>query len=181
MLRPADATETVECWRVAIQHRTGPVILALTRQKLPVIDRDSFASARGVARGAYVLADPAGARPQAILIATGSEVSVALQAWERLAAEGIATRVVSMPSWELFEAQPRAYREEVLPPTIRRRLAIEAGTKLGWLRYVTEDGDTLTIDRFGASAPGDVVLREFGFTAANVVDRVKRLLEGSAA
>ncbi len=181
VLRPADANETVEAWRAAITHRSGPVALALSRQKLPVIDRARFAPAAGALRGAYVLADPPEHPPRAILIATGSEVALALEAWERLAAEGIPTRVVSMPSWELFEAQPPAYRESVLPPPLRQRLAIEAGCQLGWLRYVTEEGDTLTLDRFGASAPGEVLFRELGFTVEEVVRRVKRLLERGRA
>lgn len=178
VLRPADATETVEAWRVALGHRTGPVVLVLTRQKVPVIDRARFAPSSGVARGAYVLADPPAEPPRAILIATGSEVAVALEAWERLAREGLPTRVVSMPSWELFERQPRAYRDAVLPPSLRARVAVEAGSPMGWGRYVTDEGDTLTLDRFGASAPGSVLRRELGFTAETVVDKVKRLLEG---
>jgi len=175
LLRPSDATETVEAWRAALQHRDGPVGLVLTRQKLPVIDRDTFASADGLAKGAYVLTKNTPS-PRAIVIATGSEVSVALAAHEALAREGISCRVVSMPSWELFEAQPREYRNAVLPPDVRARVSIEAGSPLGWERYVGIDGAVIGVDRFGASAPGPVVMREYGFTVEHVVAAVKRLL-----
>ncbi|HXE58004.1 MAG TPA: transketolase [Gemmatimonadales bacterium] len=177
VLRPADATETVEAWRVALERTDGPTLLALTRQRVPVIDRTKYAPAAGVRRGAYVLYEPPGAgAPSAILVATGSEVQLALAAAERLAAEGIRTRVVSMPSWELFERQPRAYRDEVLPPAVRARVSIEAGATLGWRRYVTDDGEAIGIDRFGASAPGDRLFTEFGFTADRAVEAVKRVL-----
>ncbi len=176
VIRPADATETVEAWRAALERREGPVLLALTRQKRPVLDRKRLSPATGVRRGAYVLADPPDGEPEAILIATGSEVQVALEGWERLLDQGIGTRVVSMPSWELFEAQPQEYRDSVLPPVLRARVAIEAGSPLGWLRYVTEDGETITIDHFGASAPGSDLFREFGFTSDAVVEAVHRVI-----
>ncbi len=175
VLRPADANEAVEAWRVAMERRDGPVVLALTRQKVPVLDRARFAPASGLRQGAYVLYEPAGG-PQAILIATGSEVHLAVAAVERLQQEGIRARVVSMPSWELFEAQPREYRDAVLPPAVRARVGIEAGATMGWLRYVTEGGEMLGIDHFGASAPGDVLFREFGFTPELVVQATKRVL-----
>ncbi len=178
VVRPADATETVEAWKVALERRDGPTVLALTRQKLPVIDRSRFAGANGLRRGGYVLFDPAaGGVPEAILIATGSEVAVALEAAERLQGEGIRARVVSLPCWELFESQSDEYRNEVLPPTVWARVSIEAGSPLGWLRYVTESGETIGIDHFGASAPGERLFQEFGFTAQHAVDAVKRVLQ----
>ncbi len=175
VLRPADATETIEAWRFAMEHRSGPVVLALTRQKLPVLDRAKYGAADGVRRGGYVLLEPPGG-PQAILIATGSEVHVALAAVERLAGEGIRARVVSLPSWELFEAQPAAYRESVLPSAIRARVGIEAGAPFGWHRYVTDAGTMLAMNGFGASAPADRLFREFGFTAERAADAVRQLL-----
>jgi transketolase len=176
ILRPSDATETAEAWRVALTHTGGPVGLVLTRQKVPVIDRTRFAPAAGLAQGAYVLADTIGSTPDVILIATGSEVSLALEAHERLAEEGIRCRVVSMPSWELFDAQPSTYRDSILPPTVRARVSIEAASPFGWERYVGPEGAIIGVTRFGASAPGPVVMREYGFTPEHVVDRVKAVL-----
>jgi transketolase len=176
LIRPADANETAVAWRVAIERRDGPVALVLTRQGLPIIDRTKFAPADGLARGAYVLADAAGKDPEVLLIASGSELSVALQAYEKLAAEGIAARVVSMPSWDLFEMQPQAYREDVLPPNITARVAIEAAAPLGWDRYVGPKGAVIGMTRFGASAPYKVLAEKFGFSSANVVQRAKSLL-----
>jgi len=177
MLRPADAAETVEAWRAALRHKQGPVGLVLTRQKLPVLDRQTLAPASGVARGAYVLAEAGGTVPDVILIATGSEVSVALEAHQRLVRDGIRSRIVSMPSWELFEAQPKAYRDTVLPPSVRARVGVEAATPFGWERYVGPEGAIIGVNRFGASAPGPVVMREFGFTPEHVVETAKALLE----
>jgi transketolase len=177
ILRPSDATETVEAWRVALQHRDGPVGLVLTRQKLPVLDRKALASASGLAQGAYVLIEASGVPPEVILIATGSEVSIALEAHVRLAAEGIRTRVVSMPCWELFELQPPSYRDSVLPPDVRARVSIEAAAPFGWERYVGLDGAILGVTDFGVSAPGPVVMREFGFTPERVVEAAKRVLK----
>jgi transketolase len=176
VIRPADAAETVVAWRVALERRHGPTALVLTRQKLPVLDRGVYAPADGAARGAYVLADAAGGPPDLILIATGSEVALAVAAHAALVAEGVRARVVSMPSWELFQAEPAAYRAAVLPPSSRRRLAIEAGAAFGWGRWVGDEGATVTLDRFGASAPGDVVMRELGFTADHVLARARALL-----
>jgi transketolase len=176
VLRPSDATETVEAWRVALQHRNGPVALVLTRQKLPVLDRTALASASGLAQGAYVLADTDESTPEVILIATGSEVSLALEAHARLVAGGIRSRVVSMPSWELFERQPQSYRETILPPGVRARISIEAAAPFGWERYVGLEGAIVGVADFGASAPGPVVLREFGFTPEHVVETAKRVL-----
>jgi transketolase len=176
VVRPADPAEVSEAWRIAIQRRHAPTALALTRQKVPVIDRTRFAGAEGARRGGYVLAEADPASPQLILIATGSEVSLALDAREKLQSDGIATRVVSLPCWELFEEQPQAYRDEVVPPAVTARLGIEAGVRQGWDRYVGSGGDVVCLDRFGASAPGDVVMRELGFNVDNVVNRAKALL-----
>jgi transketolase len=178
VIRPADANETAVAWQVAIERRDGPVALALTRQGVPVIDRSKYASAEGLARGGYVLADAPGKAPEVVLIASGSEVSVALEAYEKLTAEGIAARLVSLPSWDLFEKQPQDYKDEVLPPTVTARLAIEAAVPLGWERYVGLKGAVIGMTRFGASAPYKVLAEKFGFTAANVVQRAKELLGG---
>lgn len=176
VIRPADANETVAAWRYALAHARGPVALVLSRQNLPVLPGTAERAADGVRRGAYVLADAESGPPDAILIATGSEVSLALEAKERLAAEGVAVRVVSMPSWELFEAQPEEYRRAVLPPEVTARVAVEAAHPMGWERYVGPQGAVIGIDRFGASAPGARVMQAFGFTADNVVATVKRVL-----
>jgi transketolase len=176
VFRPADGPETVEAWRAAIQRTDGPTALALTRQDLPPIDRGEHADTRGLHRGAYVLADASSGPPELILIATGSEVWVALEARERLQASGIATRVVSMPCWELFAEQDQGYRDEVLPPAVRARLAVEAAATFGWERWVGDDGEVVGIDHFGASAPGTTVLEQFGFTPDNVTDRALALL-----
>ncbi|MFQ5427844.1 MAG: transketolase [Thermodesulfobacteriota bacterium] len=177
VLRPADAAETVAAWRVALEQKKGPVALILTRQGLPVIDREICASAAGVERGAYVLKDPAEGHPSMILIATGSEVCLVLTAAEKLAERGISTRVVSMPSWELFEEQDEAYRHDVLPPSIKARLAVEAGVSQGWHSYVGTEGEVIGINRFGASAPFKEVFEQFGLTVSNVVARALALLE----
>jgi transketolase len=176
VLRPADATETVESWRVALEHHEGPVALLLTRQKLPVLDRSALPSAEGVGRGAYVLVDSEGT-PDVILIASGSEVEVALDARQRLAEQNVKARVVSMPSWELFEQQPPEYRDEVLPPEVSARLAIEMAAPMGWERYVGLQGDVVGINRFGASAPYQVLLEQFGFTGENVALRALAVLD----
>jgi transketolase len=179
VLRPSDATETVEAWRVALSHRDGPVGLVLTRQKVPVLDRAALAPASGLAKGAYVLAEH-GASPDVLVIATGSEVSLALAAHEVLSRDGVASRVVSMPSWELFEAQPRSYRDAVLPPHVRARVSVEAASPFGWERYVGRDGVIIGVDRFGASAPGPLLMREYGFTAEHIVAAAKQLLASRA-
>jgi transketolase len=176
IIRPGDANEAVEAWRAAMEHREGPVGLVLSRQKMPVLDRTKFGAARGLARGAYVLAEASGGAPRLILIASGSELGLAVEAREKLEAQGVATRVVSMPCWEFFEKQPPAYRESVLPAAVRVRLAIEAGATLGWWRFVGDKGGVIGIDRFGASAPGETVMRELGFSVENVVARSKALL-----
>ena len=175
-IRPCDANETVEAWRVALQHKGGPVALALSRQALPILDRTKYAPASGLARGAYVLADPEGT-VELILMASGSEVWPTLQAAERLWQEGIGARVVSVPSWELFDRQDDTYRRQVFPTEVKARMAVEAGVAQGWHRYLGEHGVTMTIDdRFGASAPAKVVMEQYGFTAENIARRAKALL-----
>ena len=177
LIRPADANETAVAWKVALATTGKPVLFALSRQKLPTLDRSRCASADGLCQGAYVLRDAKdGQKPALILIATGSEVSLIVQAAEQLESRGVAVRCVSMPSWELFEAQSQAYRDEVLPPDVTARLAVELGVAQGWQRYTGAQGDMLGIDRFGASAPAEVLLREYGFTVDNVVQRAKALL-----
>ncbi len=171
VIRPCDANETAVAWRVALETRDRPVALILTRQNVPTLDRTRFAAADGLRRGAYVLAEAPRGKPDLILIATGSEVGLVIAAAQELLAQGIQARVVSMPSWELFDAQPGEYRDAVLPPSIGARLAVEAGASQGWHRYTGDHGDVLGADRFGASAPGDVVLREYGFTVDNVCKR----------
>jgi transketolase len=179
VVRPADAGETVEAWRYALARSDGPTALVLTRQDLPVIDRSVCASAEGLQRGAYVLRDT-GKSPRAILIATGSEVAVALEAARQLAEERVAVRVVSMPCWEAFAAQSDAYRESVLPSHIAARVSIEAGVTLGWQRWLGAQGRAIGIDRFGASAPGEQVMARLGITPAAVVAQVRQLLASLA-
>ena len=181
VIRPADAHEVREAWRIAIHRRNRPTALALTRQKVPLIDRKLYASAEGAQRGAYILAEAEGANgakvdPALILIATGSEVSLTLEARASLQKDGVPTRVVSMPCIELFEEQTEEYRNEVLPPTVTARLAVEAGVRQSWDRYVGLQGDVLCLNRFGGSAPGDVAMRELGFTVENVIKRARALL-----
>ena len=180
VIRPGDANETAVAWRVALEMREAPVTLVLTRQAVPTLDRSRFAAADGLRRGAYVL-DDGGADPALILIASGSEVHLIVDAAQHLRATGLAVRCVSMPSWELFDAQPREYRDSVLPPAIRARVAVEAGTTQGWSRYVGDSGDVIGIDHFGASAPGDVNLREFGFTVEEVCRRAQAVLSSATA
>lgn len=175
VIRPADANETAVAWRVAME-RNGQVALILTRQGLPVLDQSRYASASQLAKGAYILSDVEG-EPDLLLIATGSEVPLALQAQEKLMADkGVRARVISMPCWELFAEQPVEYRNQILPPGIRARLSIEAGASLGWSRWVGDGGDSIAVDRFGASAPGSEVLKHYGFNVENVVNRSLALL-----
>jgi transketolase len=198
VIRPADSAEVGEAWRIAILRRHAPTALALTRQKVSLIDRSRYGSAEGLRRGGYILAeaetsnganDLAGnpvrngsgsdrvSPPQLIIIATGSEVSLAMEARETLQKEGIATRVVSMPCLELFEEQPEDYRNQVLPASVTERLAIEAGVRQCWDRYVGLEGDVICLDRFGGSAPGDVAMRELGFNVENVLKHARALLK----
>mgnify|MGYP005832919765 FL=1 len=176
VIRPADANEVREAWIAAIRNRYQPTAFALTRQAVPVLDRNTFAPASGLQRGAYVLADLGGAKPQIILMASGSEVALIVDAGYTLAAEGYNVRLVSFPSWELFEQQDQSYRDEVLPPSIKRRLAVEAGVAQGWHRYVGDQGRIISIERFGASAPYKKIYEEFGLTAANLLKEARNLL-----
>jgi transketolase len=177
VIRPCDANETTVAWRFAIQTRDRPVALILTRQDVPTLDRTQFAAAEGLRRGAYVLADAPNGKPDIIVIATGSEVSLIVEACQKLTENNINVRIVSMPSWELFDAQPRSYRDSVLPPSARARLAVEAGTTQGWCKYAGDQGDVIGVDRFGSSAPGKVMMREYGFTVDHVYDRALKVME----
>ncbi|TMA80902.1 MAG: transketolase [Deltaproteobacteria bacterium] len=177
VVRPADANETVEAWRWALTQRTRPVALVLSRQKLPVFERGGgFGQARELMRGAYVLADAPGGTPDVILIATGSEVALAVTARDELARSGVGARVVSMPCWEAFLEQDDAYRDDVLPPAVAARVSVEAGVTFGWERWIGAHGIAIGVDRYGASAPGEIVLREYGFTAAHVADAARESL-----
>jgi transketolase len=178
VIRPADANETAVAWRVALEMRDRPVLLVLTRQKVPTLDRSRYAAAEGLRHGAYVLSDAPNGKPELILIASGSEVSLIVAAAERLRQQGAAVRCVSMPSWELFEALPQAERDVVLPPSVSARLAVELGVAQGWERYTGARGDMLGVERFGASGPAVAVLREYGFTVENVCTRARVLLGG---
>jgi transketolase len=182
VIRPADPAEVSEAWRIAVSRRHSPTALILTRQKVPTLDRKVYAPASGVRRGAYTLADAtdaagASVAPQLVIIATGSEVSLALAARDELQKAGTPVRVVSMPCWELFEEQDESYRNEVLPPSVTARLSVEAGARMGWDRYVGSQGDCIALNRFGASAPGDVALKELGYNVENVTARAKALLK----
>jgi transketolase len=175
-IRPADANETAQAWRYAIQN-DGPTALILTRQKLPTIDRETYTEAEGLLKGAYVLADMGEGDPELILMASGSEVNLVLNAAGQLAAEGVNVRVVSFPSWEIFAAQPQSYQDEVLPPSVKKRLSVETGVPFGWSRWVGDNGKIIGIDKFGASAPGDVMMAEYGFTVSHVVEEALALLK----
>lgn len=176
VIRPADANEVREAWVVAIERRGGPTALILTRQDVPTLDRQVYAPASGLRRGAYVLADLGDGQPQLILMASGSEVSLIVQAGERLAAEGVNVRLVSFPSWELFKAQDKEYQESVLLPRVKARLAVEAGVSLGWERWVGDYGTIISVDKFGASAPYKVLLEKYGITVDHVIARARALL-----
>jgi transketolase len=177
-VRPGDANEAAEAWKLAMRRTGGPTTIVLSRQKMPTFDRDKagMGKASGVQQGAYVLSEAPGGAPQAIILATGSEVAVAMDAQAKLAADGVRARVVSMPCWEAFAAQPQAYRDGVLPPSVRARVSIEAGATFGWHRWVGDGGACIGIDRFGASAPAGVIQKEFGLTADDVVKTVKKVL-----
>jgi transketolase len=176
ILRPGDSNEVVEAYKVILQHKHGPSTLVLTRQAVPTLDRTKYASASGVAKGAYVLADAAGGKPDVILMASGSELSLCVDAYEKLKAEGIKARVVSMPSWELFEQQDAAYRASVLPPEVAARVAVEMAATFGWERFTGLKGKILGMGRFGASAPLKDLLKKFGFSADNVVVAAREVL-----
>lgn len=177
VIRPGDANETAVAWEASIQSRHKPVALILTRQNVPTLDRSKYASAEGLKKGAYVLADPHEGKPQIILIATGSEVHLIVGAQQKLAEKNIAARIVSMPSWELFEMQTRQYKDSVFPPALKKRLAVEAGVAQGWEKYTGDSGLIIAIDRFGASAPGDIVMKEYGFSVDNVVNKAVELVK----
>ncbi len=173
VIRPCDANEVVEAWKVIMKQRHTPVALILTRQALPTLDRGKHAAASGLARGAYILADAPNGNPDVLLLATGSEVALCVQAYEQLAREGIKARVVSMPCWRLFEDQDQTYRDSVLPPTVKARVSVEEGSSFGWERYVGENGESLGMHFFGASAPLKFLLKKFGFTPEHVVEAAK--------
>jgi len=175
-LRPSDANEVVEAYRYIMQLRHQPVVLALSRQAFPTLDREKYASASGLAKGAYVLADAPGGDPEVILIASGSEVSLAVDAHEELIAEGIRSRVVSMPSWEIFEHQSKEYRDSVLPPKVTARISVEQASTFGWERYVGSSGRMIGMQTFGASAPLKELQRKFSFEPGRVVEVAKELL-----
>lgn len=176
VIRPADANETVEAWKYAINYRGGPVALILTRQKLPILDQNKYGSAKGLQRGAYVVKDSK-QKPDLILIATGSEVSLSLNAAEQLEAEGKNVRVISFPSWEIFEQQSDKYKNQIFPAEIKARVSVEMGVAMGWQKYVGDSGETLSIEKFGASAPDSVLYEKYGFTVESVVATAKRVLD----
>src|SRR5271165_5552030 len=173
VIRPADANEVTEAWRTILQLHHEPAVLVLTRQAVPTIDRTKYAPASGLARGAYVLADASGGDPEVILIGTGSEVALCLQAYEQLIKEGVRARVVSMPSWELFDDQDSIYRESVLPPEVKARVSVEQASDFGWSRYTGSEGHNICIETFGASAPLKQLQKKFGFNVEHIVAAAK--------
>jgi transketolase len=179
LLRPADANEVLEAWKVVMQLRHQPAALVLTRQAVPTFDRSKYAPAAGVAKGAYVLADASDGKPNVILIGTGSEVALCVDAHEKLKTEGVKARVVSMPSFDLFEQQSREYREQVLPPTVRARVAVEMGSTFGWTQYVGANGIVVGMQTFGASAPLKDLQKKFGFTSEKVVEAAREAIARS--
>jgi transketolase len=176
MFRPGDANEVIESYKVIMQLQHKPAVIVLTRQALPTLDRTKYAPAAGVARGAYVLADAEGGKPQVILIGAGSELSICVDAYEKLKQEGVRTRVVSMPSWDLFEHQSDDYKEEVLPPEVKARVAIEQASTFGWSRYVGPTGKVIGMQTFGASAPLKDLLKKFGFSREHVVEAAREAI-----
>jgi len=175
-IRPCDGNETVHAWRVALARTNGPTALILTRQNLPTLDRSIYSEAALLEKGAYILADMGDSDPELILMASGSEVALVVAAGERLAAEGINVRLVSVPSWELFKAQDASYRETVLPPSVKARVAVEAGIGMGWEKFVGDSGAIISLEHYGASAPAGTLFKEFGFTAENVIEKARKLL-----
>ena len=180
IIRPADANEVTYAWQAALQRRNGPTLLVLTRQGLPIFERHVFAAAEGVLNGAYILSNEQGSAPDVVLIASGSEVQLILAAQAQLSRDCIDARVVSMPSWELFQSHSLCYRDRVLPPQVKARLAVEAGSPMGWREWVGDAGDIIGITRFGASAPAKAVLPQYGFSVEHVVTRAKKLVGASA-
>jgi transketolase len=177
VIRPCDANEVVEAWKIIMKQQHTPVALILTRQALPTLDREKYAAASGLARGAYVLADAPNGKPDVLLLATGSEVALCVQAYEQLKNDGIKARVISMPCWRLFEAEDQAYRESIIPPSVKARVSVEEGSTFGWERYIGEQGESLGMHFFGASAPLKVLQKKFGFTADHVVQQAKIQLQ----
>jgi len=177
VIRPGDANETREAWKIAIENKDGPTLLALTRQAVPTLDRSVYANEIGLRKGAYVLADLGKGTPEIILIGTGSEVSLVVGAGEQLAREGHSVRLVSFPSWELFKKEGKEYQEKVLPKGIKKRLVVEMASPMGWERWVGDEGKIIGIDHYGASAPLKDILNGFGFTVENVVKEAKKMLE----
>jgi transketolase len=180
VLRPADANEVTEAWKVIMQLRHVPAALILTRQAIPTFDRTKYAAASGVSKGAYVLADAKDGKPDLIYMATGSEVSLCVSAYEELTAEGKKVRVVSMPSWEIFEKQSSEYRDSVLPPAVTKRISVEQASTMGWSQYVGQEGRIIGMKTFGASAPLKELLKKFGFTPEAVIEAGRELLNGSS-
>ena len=181
VIRPADANETAEAWKLALERTDGPTIIAIAHQKVPVIDRSKYGSASGVASGGYIVADaPDGAVPDAIIIATGAEVHLAMATREMLASEGIVVRVVNLASWEIFEEQSEEYKQRVLPPAVRARVTVEEGASHGWHRYAGDLGEVIAIDRFGKSGPIPMLEELFGFTTDNVAGAVKTAIARSS-
>jgi len=176
VIRPGDSTETAMAWKMAVENRQGPTALVLSRQNLPVIDRSGGAAAEGLRKGGYVLWESDGGSPEVILIGTGSELHVALEAGRRLSQQGIRVRVVSLPSWELFDASDETYRNGVLPPALKARVAVEAGIRLGWEHYVGLEGAVVGLDDFGASAPEGVLYRKFGITVEGIMEAARKVL-----
>ena len=177
LIRPADANEVSVAWKVAVEIKNQPVVLVFSRQSVPTYDRSEVSSAEGLRKGAYVLLGPADNRmPDVILIASGSEVSLAVEAREKLLNQDIHARVVSMPSWELFKAQPKEYQQSILPLAVKARIAIEAGTAQGWREFVGDQGEIISLEHFGASAPGPVLMTKFGFTVGNIISKVMTLV-----
>jgi transketolase len=177
VLRPGDANETTEAWKVIMKLHHEPAVLILTRQALPTIDRIKYASASGVTQGAYILAEAPGGKPDVLLLATGSEVALCLEAFDRLKAEGIKARVVSMPSWELFDDQLQEYRDRVLPPDVKARVSVEQASTFGWAKYVGVTGHSIGMRSFGASAPLKDLVKKFGFTAEHVLAAAKEQIQ----
>ena len=176
VIRPADANETAQAWKIAIEHKKGPVAILLTRQGLPILDQSKYPSAENLAKGAYVIKDCEGT-PELLLIASGSEVSISIKAAEQLQTDGIKIRVVSFPCWELFEEQPQDYKDSVFPPDVSARISVEAGVKHGWERYTGLHGISISLDKFGASAPGGILMEQYGFTSENIVKKAKSYLK----
>jgi transketolase len=177
VIRPADANETREAWKIALERRDGPVVLVLSRQNLPTLDRSKYSPPEGLSHGAYILSEAEGGQPDVILVATGSEVRILVEAQEKLAEQGIKARVVSMPSWELFDEQAEEYRRKIFTPAIPARLAVEAGSPQGWEKYIGCDGEVIALTHYGASAPGEVLMEKYGFTVENVIARALRLVK----